>query len=42
MKKYLNNFDDEAQGDGEGGQDDQQGDEGDEVRAQAGPLFAAC
>ena len=31
MKKYLNNFDDKAEGYGEGCQDDQQGDEGDKV-----------
>ena len=29
---YLNNFDDEAEGYGEGCQDEQQGDEGDEVK----------
>ena len=39
---YLNDFDDEAEWYGEGGEDDEQGDEGDEVRAQAGALFTAC
>ena len=32
---YLNNFDDKAEGYGEGGQDDQQGDEGDEVKMKS-------
>ena len=39
---YLNDFDDEAERYGEGGEDDEQGDEGDEVGAQAGTLLAAC
>ena len=41
-QSYLNDFDDEAEWYREGGQDDEQGDKGDEVRAQAGALFAAC
>ena len=41
-QSYLNDFDDKAEWYGEGGEDDEQGDEGDEVRAQAGALFTAC
>ena len=41
-QSYLNDFDDKAEWYGEGGEDDEQGDKGDEVRAQAGALFTAC
>ena len=38
----LNDLHDAAEGEGEGDEDEQQGDEGQQVGADAGPLLAHC
>ena len=38
----LNDLHDAAEGEGERDEDEQQGDEGQQVRADAGPLLAHC
>ena len=40
LDSYLNNFDHDIEGEGEGGKDEEEGADGEEERADAGTLFA--